>query len=632
MHRRLKIVAIVALVIPVFGAVVSAARPTPSGATEYLADAQLLIRQRDFRGARVELLNVIKDHPQSTDALIAQAVVSIELLDGVTAESSLEKALTLGTRPSAVAHLLGHARWLQGDLDGAEAALQDPDIAGVDLGYANRIFGRVHMDKGDFAAALASFQAAVQQAPKDSQVWTDFARLRFASADQKGAIEATDFALKLDAGNVRALEFRGRLMRSQFGLVAALPWFERGLQISPDDIPLLEEYALTLGEAGRYRDMLKQLRRIVAIDGRNPKAFYMQAVLAARAGHYELAKRILLRAGDSFNELPAPLLLDGIIEFELGNYNRSVDRLARLLGAQPRNRRVRALLSQAMYRAGNPLDALDTIREIAARGDADSYSLMTTARAFEASDQQQRSYGPLDEAAAANVRRSIPLPDPVTLTQASEDVRRAPGDARVVVPFIRLLLLNNDVEFASVEANRLQSANPGVADAHVLVGDVAMAQNDAAQAVIAYRKAREISFTQPVMLRLVDAFVRAGDDKAAGVTLSEYLAYNPTDLTALRLAGYRNLDGRQFQTAIVLLERVRSRIGYNDGILLANLARAHAGTGKIDKATEIAAIAYRIAPANIMVTRIYADILKQSGKRPKAARELAAKVVAQQQR
>jgi cellulose synthase operon protein C len=484
------------------------------------------------------------------------------------------------------------------------------------------------MDKGDLVAAQASFDEALRLAPSDSLIWTDLARLRFVLADQRGAIEAVDHALKLDASNVRAIEFRGRLMRSQFGVVAALPWFERGLQIRPADIPLLEEYGLTLGEAGRYRDMLKQARKIIALDRNNPKAYYMQAVLAARAGDYALAKRILPRAGADFLELPAPMLLDGICEYELGNYNRAVERFQQLLSLQPRNRRVRTLLAQAMYRAGDPLDALDTIREIAARGDADSYSLMLTARAFAASGQPLRAVDPLNDAAASNVRPALPLPEPVSLIGAADAARREPDNARAVLPYIRLLMTAGDNETALNEAMRLQRSNGGVAEAHLLVGDIELDRGNLPAALAAFQAARDIRFTEPVMLRLVDALSRSGNEPGASEALAAYLAYNPNSLTALRLAGYRALDARQWQAAIVLLEHVRARLGNNDSILLANLARAYSGAGQLGQAAAYAATAYRVAPANFMVTRVYADVLKQWGKRPKAARELGAKVAA----
>lgn len=127
------------------------------------------------------------------------------------------------------------------------------------------------------------------------------------------------------------------------------------------------------------------------------------------------------------------------------------------------------------------------------------------------------------------------------------------------------------------------------------------------------------------MLRLVDALTRSGDDQAAGETLAAYLVFNPTSLTGLRLAGYRNLDGRQWKQATNMLERVRARLGYNDSILLANLARGYSGARQHDAAIRHAAIAYRIAPANMMVTHVYGQVLLKSGKRPKAARELLEK-------
>jgi len=602
--------------------------PQADGKSAY-AEAQQYLKTGDLRAARVALLNAVKDDPKSRAALIAQAEVSLALFDAPAAQAALERATEIGVSKAQIAHLLGHAYWMQGELSDAETVLVETSVPTANRAYALRILGRVQMDKGDTATALASFDEAIRIAPDDSRNWTDLGRLRFVLANQRGAIEAVERALQLDPNDVRALEFRGRLMRSQFGVVAALPWFERGLQIAPSDVPLLEEYALTLGDAGRYRDMLAQARKIIELDRGNAKAFYMQAVLAARSGNCALAKRILPRSGSEFTELPGPMLLDAICEFELGNTNRAVDQLQRLLGQQPRNRRVRTLLAQALYKAGQPLDALDTIREIAARPDADSYSLMLAARAFAASNQPGRAVDPLNDAAVSVVRPAQPLPEPVSLIGAADTARREPDNARAVLPYIRLLAAAGELDAAFNEAARLQSSNAGVADAHLIVGDIESARGNLQAAITAYDQARAISFTEPVMLRLVDAIARTGNQKAADETLAAYLAYNPSNLTALRLAGYRNLDAQQWANAIALLERVREKVGYNDSALLANLARAYAGAGKVDKATEYAAIAYRIAPANAMVTKVYADVLKRSGKKPKAARELALKVKAQ---
>jgi tetratricopeptide (TPR) repeat protein len=154
-----------------------------------------------------------------------------------------------------------------------------------------------------------------------------------------------------------------------------------------------------------------------------------------------------------------------------------------------------------------------------------------------------------------------------------------------------------------------------------------MARANLPAAIVAFQKARQISFTEPVMLRLVDALSMTGRENEARETLAAFLAYNPTNLSALRLAGYRNLDARNWDQAIILLERVRGRLGNNDAILLANLARAYSGARHHAKAVHFAEIAYHIAPANAMVTHIYGQALLQQGRRPKAAKELLQKAV-----
>lgn len=627
MSRRTSLFFLTAICVLIAGGAFLATDMGGKTAASSYQEAQQYIKTGDLRAARVALMNAVKKDPKFGQALLAQARVCLDLFDAPAAQDALERARLAGVSKDQTAHLLGHAYWLQGEWDAAERLLKSPSIPQANLPYALRILGRVQMDRGDLAAAQGSFDEAIRLSPDDSQIWTDVARLRFVQGDQRGAIDAVEYAFKRDPRNVRALEFRGRLMRTQFGVVAALPWFERGLQINPNDIPLLEEYALTLGDAGRYRDMLAQTRALLALDPNNAKAYYAQAVLAARAGNYALASRILAKTGSTLGDMPAAILLGAICELELGNFNRAVDQLQILLGRQPRNRQVRTLLALAMYRAGDPLGSLDIIREIASRPDADTYSLKLTALAFVASNQPERATNPIDDAAIASIRSSLPLPEPETLDSAARAARQDPDNAQTILPYIRLLAAQGDIETALNEALRLQAGNGGVADAHVIVGDLEMARANLPAAIVAFQKARQISFTEPVMLRLVDALSMTGREDEARETLAAFLAYNPTNLSALRLAGYRHLDTRNWDQAIILLERVRGRLGNNDAILLANLARAYSGARHHAKAVHFAEIAYHIAPANAMVTHIYGQVLLQQGRRPKASKELLQKAL-----
>ena len=579
----------------------------------------------DLRAARIELMNAVKANPRWAPALIAQASVALELFDGATAKIALESAIRRGTEQIEVQHLLGHAVWLTGDAERAEKLLANGDIPKANRAYALRILGRVRMGQGNFDGAQAAFDQALEIASNDSSLWTEIARFRFVSANHAGAIEASDKAVALDSQNIRALEFRGQMVRSQFGLAAALPWFERALAINQDDIPLLEEYAVTLGELGRNRDMLAQARKILSLNSHNGRAYYMQAVIAARAGDYKLAQRILNLAGSAINETPGAMLVSAVSEYELGNYSTSADILGRLSAMQPGNLRVRRLLARAKLRAGQHLDALDTIKPLVAAGDANAYDALLAARAFEAEGERRRAAAGLSDASRPFIRKAKPLPERLSITAAADGAKRNPNNARYVIPYIRALLLQGKNNAALVQAKRLQARNPGVADSHMLVGDVQAARGDYRAAITAYQRSREIEFSEAVMLRLVDSYRRQKRFRNANEVLGAFLYFNPNNLSAQRLTAYLFLDDARWAEAIPLLERLRQRVGYNDSILNANLARAYSGVNRHEDAAFNAAAAYRVDPANPMVTLVYAQVLLKSGERPKAAVELFVK-------
>jgi predicted Zn-dependent protease len=121
------------------------------------------------------------------------------------------------------------------------------------------------------------------------------------------------------------------------------------------------------------------------------------------------------------------------------------------------------------------------------------------------------------------------------------------------------------------------------------------------------------------MLRLVSAYRAAGNNQAASKTISDYLSFNPDSLAAQRLWAFDLLDREQWKDAIAWLQRVRVRLGYNDAVLNANIARAYAGAGQADDALREAQLAYRVHPANIMATHVYGQALLKSGKHPKSA-------------
>ncbi|MEO0032729.1 MAG: hypothetical protein RIS94_2487 [Pseudomonadota bacterium] len=469
------------------------------------------------------------------DQVRQQAAHALQSRDPIAAEVPLRAAIRAGVPADAVRALLGEALLARGDAAEARKVLWGGNFTPDSAGQGWRIRGQLELVQGRLAAAGQAFDQALRFTPDDADLWTQIASLRFSGGEQAQAIEAAARAVQLDPRNPRALAMRGMLIREQFGLAAALPWFEAALHVLPDDPALLGEYAATLGDMGQYRAMLVVCRKLAEVDPKNPRPLYLQAVLAARAGKTDLARAILLRTGTAFRDMPAAMLLTGVLEYRAGNLNLAIEQLDRLVRVQPDNLQARQLLARALARQGD-------WRQLARRFDGDArqpyaspYMLTLVGQAWQRVGQKQAGAAYLARASAPQLRGALALMTDAPLAVAAVRYQDAPGIADNAVPFARALLAAGQGDAAQDVADRLRDANPGTAEANLLSGDVRLARGDAAHALIDYSNGAAIRFNEPVMRRM-DAALRAmGRDADANAMTSRYLAQNPGSLAAMKI-------------------------------------------------------------------------------------------------
>jgi tetratricopeptide (TPR) repeat protein len=572
------------------------------------------LAQGQPRTARIELLNAIKADPDNKTYRLAQARTYLMLGDGAAAEAELKRANALGVAEAETGHLMAHALLLQGQ---AERAVAEARKAGPrHAAYADRMLGRAYQLLGRLEDSVAAFDRALTATPGDSALWADIGDFRKATGDVAGALAAADRAVALDPRNVAALTLRGDLTRGQYGLAAAIPWFDRALDIDPSSLPALIERAATLGDLGRTRDMLADTRRILAVAPGHPAAYYLQAMLAARGRDYELARSLYRRTGGAFDHRPAAMLLAGTIDLGAGNAFLAAQRFQRLLTAQPGNLKARRLLGAAQLRSGDAAAAARTLHPIADRADADAYTLSVIGKAYARLGDEAAASRYLARAAAPTPRAMAALDDPLgegELEALRRDADARPGTTGVQVVLIRALLGRGLGPEALQRAQRLQSANPGAPDAHVLVGDALAVQGDYSGAAFAYRAAANLAFSEPVALRLVEALRNSGDQRGATQVLTLFLEQNPQNVPAQTLAANAYLEAGRWEQAIGLYERVRKRVGNSDATLLNNLAWAYAQTGDFDRAIPLARRAWALEPRNPATADTLGWLLFRSG-------------------
>ncbi|WP_054530035.1 tetratricopeptide repeat protein [Erythrobacter sp. SG61-1L] len=540
--------------------------------------------------------------------------------DGVAAEVALRRALDAGAPPQSVAALLGEAYLQQQDYANARQWLGQGNFAPDQRRHGFHMLGRLEVAEGNLDAATEAFDKALKGDPGTAELWVDIGRLRYRTGRHHQALAAADEALKRDPKDPRALEFRGQLARDGEGLVAALPWFEKGLKSAPDDLSLLGEYAATLGEAGRAKDMLRITRRMIELDGENPRAFYLQAVLAARAGNYNLARRLLWRTNDRFDDVPAAMLLEGILEMRAENWALAVEMLDELARRQPDNPRVTLLLGRAMLENGDASEVIARYGLTAEQADASPYLLTLVGRAYEAMDDRAAAAPLLDRAAA-------PAPGgvrPLAVGEAGELALFRWGDdpARLdaAVPRLRKLLGAGQMDEAQAFVAQLEERFAGSADIEVLAGDVALARGEAGRALELYSSAANIRRSFSLVERMVTAHRLLGQGRKARELLRAYLVQHPQDGEAAEYLGYLAAEEGQWPRAEGLLRFAKAQrdAGGRDPLLYATLADAALRRGDGQAALADAEAGFTSQRTNRRTVLTLARVLDAAGRKREA--------------
>lgn len=601
--KRVRLIVIALVSFALVGAIIHLARraerPDPD---RELALSAALLRQGNYNAARARAQSAIAARPDMPAAYLALARAYVLLGDGMAAEGAVMRATASGEPRAMTRPLLAEAARLQGDT--ARALAEAGRARSADRAAA-RVRARALADEGDYPAAQAILAALVSTKPDDSHAWSDLGRVRQSAGDLGGASEAAVRAVAADPTNLDGLVLRGELVRGQYGLTASLPWFRAALARDAYYHSALIAYAATLGDMGRYTAMLRVTRDALAARPGSAEALYLQAVLAARAGQWQLAQAMLDKTGGEEDDVPGVMLLSGGIDYAQGRYEQAVARLRDLVARQPMNLDARRLAGAALLKSGDAKGALEVLRPLALRGDADAYTLTLVARAFTAGGERDWAARFADRAAFAAAAGSTPFGSDDDASVEAGSVVENPDDPGAAVGYVRALLEAGDAAGALSRAQAIAAASPGAPQAHLLIGDTLAVENRMDEAARAYARAANLRFDRATLLRLVDANTRSGDGPGAVRALALYLGQNPQSITARRMAANLQLAAQDWSAAANTLEGLRRDVGPRDAALLANLARAHAELGDARRAIVYGRAAYDLAPMNPAVVDAY---------------------------
>ncbi len=564
--------------------------------------------------------------PEAAQADLEKARAALLRGDGIAAEADLQRAMASGASKPEVAADMGEALIQQDQRGQAREWLAPGQFDPAQAGRGWRLLGMLERLDGDFAASGMAYDRAMALTPNDPQMWVEIGRLRYQGGEHLLALGAANRALAAGPDHPRALEFKAQLVRDAEGDAAALPLFERALLTSPNDLLLLGGYAASLGELGRGHDMLVITRRMLTIDPRQPQAFFLQAVLAARSGNVALARAMLGRTGDRLDAVPAAMLLNGVLELESGNSNAAAQHLTKLADLQPGNQRVQALLARALYEAGDYQRLFGRFGALANRADAAPYLLSILSRALENQGDRAAAAPLLDRAAGApgpDLMPGFERDGPGILAPRWTANQLSPG---LTASYVRSLLGAGDLAGAGRIAARYLELRPGSADALGLDGDVALLMGQGEPALERFAASAKVRFNDQLALRWAIALERTGRGGQASALVANYLTLFPASRLMTRVAANQALANQDWPRARQLLENLRLRGGNRDAGLLADLSLAQLRSGDAEAALQSAERAWQIAPASSFAALTRALALGALGRDRDLARQLVAQV------
>ena len=221
----------------------------------------------------------------------------------------------------------------------------------------------------DFDRALQLIQPALQESPKNPQLWMLQGLAHSGKGDQKAAASSYQNALKIAPEYLPALEGLAQL-EYEAGSASAIPLLQHVLRLRPDDLT----------------------------------SHAMLAVLAYKNRDCATAVQHFAQSGSLLDSQPGALQEYGVCLMELRQTEKAIPVFQRILASHPDDPRARRGLAVAQLAAEQPVAALTTLQPLLTASDPEVSTMQLAAAAYEANKDTPNAVKILHQAVVKDPR------------------------------------------------------------------------------------------------------------------------------------------------------------------------------------------------------------------------------------
>lgn len=482
---------------------------------------------------------------------VAKLLASMYLAEGKAdaAIDLLEQYRRVSPQDDQALALLASAHMAKGS-NARAAALMQEALRSKDSAELHSAYGLSLIGAGKAGDALAALETAYRKDPNQTQAAYALVGLYLRAGQAAKALNLSQTLVARQPGNAGLHNLLGMAKAQSRDTAGARSAFEQAIKLDPG----MHQASLNLARleiASKNHDRAQALLdALLKADERNTEAMYEQAMLAERRGKADDALRWLQRAFDV---------------------------------AGSKDLRSSLSLVDLHMRQGRPQEALKVALQVAAGLPDDLRVLLALARVQLANADLVNARASLTSATrVANYDPAIQVE--IALLQIA--AQNLPGAAYCLdkalsskADYLPALVLLTEVEtrqgeFTKAEqrAQQILKREPRQAIGHSLLGDLATARKQPAQAVEAYRKAHQVQPSAETMGRLFRALA-AQDLKAAIALAGPWLKAHPDDGATRQMLAEAHVRSGNMAAARQAYEQLRERLPKDPGVLnnLANV-------------------------------------------------------------
>ena len=624
----------------VTGLMASMPAPAADDAGRYYEDALMRFDRKDDAGAIIQLKNALKADPGLLAAHLLMGRAALRNADYGVAEVALLEARNRGASRAEYILPLGNLLLVTGRQKELLESIQPADLPAGIRYEVLLLRARAHLELAQYPLAAAAVREARALNPSASAALTLQARIAIETSHPEDAATLAEQATTASPSDPDAWTMRAAAAYVVGQLPAALAHYDHVLQLSPGNREALLGRSYCLMDMGRIADAKISLNTLAASGPKDPRTFYLLAVIADSEGDKAGAKKAFSEVIALVDPLPRAivegrphlLLIAGLSHLNLGTILKAREYFEIHVRTYPAQIAARKPLAAILLAQGDPASALSTLEQIP-RDKRDQDVLTQMASCYSKLKRYQQATELLEQASrmgkSADVQTALGLSlmgakqTELGLEKLRGAVMQDPGQTRASVVLALSALRDHQPKKAVELLDRLIKRDPDNLALLNLFGVALAASGDFPGARRAYEKALagDKGFDS-VKLNLARLDSIEGKPDAARARLDALIKEKPQLSAALYERALLDIGEHRTADAIRTLEALRAKNGkHGDGLVA--LIDLYIQTGALDQALQVAKDGSQNLPGNLAVQAALARTLLARGDKDGARATLA---------